>query len=73
MGPRIEYEDPLTVRRPDKVAQSDKIRRESRKRKFNADQKEPGKSRNEEKVGEAAETVDSDAPQDLGKRVDLEA
>ena len=73
MGPRIEYENPLAVGRPDKIAAGDKVRRENRRRKSNSDQKKPGKRRDEDQVGEGVEVGDSDAPQDLGKRIDFEA
>jgi hypothetical protein len=73
MGPRIEYENPLAVVRSDKVAAGDKVRRENRKRRSSADQKKSGEPCGEEEADEAAQTVEPDAPQDLGKRIDFEA
>jgi hypothetical protein len=73
MEPRIDYENPLAPRRPDRIAGADKARREDRKQT-------PGKRRKPGKRDR--DSSDSDGPEEdikrpseehLGERVDLEA
>jgi hypothetical protein len=74
MAPRIDYENPLATGRPERLAGSDKIRRENRKRRSNGNsrrrKRHEGDNRDEpEQAGEG----ELNERERLGKRIDLEA
>jgi hypothetical protein len=73
MEPRIEYDNPLAPGRPDKVAGSDRTRREDRKRRSSGQRK--SKRRGGDKVDADEPGPDSElrTGECLGKRVDFEA
>mgnify|MGYP000465733742 CR=1 FL=1 len=66
MVPRIEYDNPFMIGRPDGIARVEKPRQEDRRRRNGNQARKQLEHREDE--------ADSEAPeQDLGKRIDLEA
>jgi hypothetical protein len=68
--PRIEYENPLAPKRPDRVARGDKARREQNRRRRETEARRRGSDKEER---ENADKKDRDShTQGRGRLVDLE-